>query len=205
MTLEQFDKLLASYEPVDLAPLMNALRELQDTSIAAGKEAVAAADTYYADASTRKQVIEERITSLTAERDALQLKIDAFEAPLVDAVARQENGRLQDIRGRMRAIEIDKQQIADEIELLKKAFIAGSKELYSDTVEKNRKFFVAKDEYENARGLLCGFATECERDLLKVKEATKTATNSWGFSLDSGLAGQGPDMAKLEEHYFGKR
>lgn len=203
MTIEQFNLLLSQYEPPDPTPLCDAVQELEQISIAAGDEAKKASDAYFADARARESLIKARIAELIKNRDALQTKIEAFKKPLVAATVTKDNSKLSEIKEHMKALEADRRQITDEIEMLQGAHVTGDPELYDDAVEKNARFLEAKEQYIEARGALFDIAAEQERIYSRIKGAY-SMPGPYAALAEDTRGGRGPDMEELSDHYHAK-
>lgn len=193
MTIEQFNEILEQFESEGITKLTDAFTELEQTCIAAGNEAREASRAYFADAEAQTNAIQERIATLTKQCGVLQAKIESFKKPLVAATVKRDNAKLSDIKSRMTALEVEKRQISDEIEILQSATVTGAPELYNATVEKNTLFLEMQKAFLSAKRAMNEYAQDREAFYRRIKEETTTWRGSNG--------GYGPNMEKLYNHY----
>ncbi len=190
--MTKFEEVLKGFQEADPNGILEAIREMEQISIDAGRAAKEAEKEYYADAAQSKAKVTARIEALIKQRDACQAKIAAFKKPLASATVRGDGKKLAAIKADMKELEADKTQISTELEMLQSTHIAGDVDLYTRVIQENQRTSELREQYRTAKKKVYQFAL----DMLEAYQAIKQATSN--YDLGGGI---GADLDKLDKHF----
>lgn len=165
-------------------------------SRAAAEEAAAAGKAYYASASTKKQKVDDSVSKLNKRLALIQARIDKLKYPYSTATADGDDEALEQLRGEIRELELEKSQCSSEIGLLQSTFVRGDETLYIAVKEAQDRFLTARNAVIDAARAIDDF------DLEKMIKPLVSAASNYRSEYSSGTSlGVGIDMDKLEDHY----
>ena len=191
--LTNFQEILARFQAGNPDDLKKAVDKLEEASCDAARATLAAATAYYASADEKGERIKNRILLLSKQKESYQSKIDAFKQPLIAATVAGDNASLQKIKASMKALEADKQQIFDELELLKSSHFSGDSELYDAVFVKDEYHAKLRANYLKAQDETWKVA----RAMVERWENIEERTLNW----ESRGGGSRLNLEKLEKHY----
>lgn len=189
----EFINALRRYKAANPNELLNALTDIEQSSIDAANEASRAYDAYFADVADKERKIESRVASLSEQRALAQTKMDTLKKQVANATVNDDYTRLANYRDDMKNLEDEMTQLSAETDALKHALIPGDETLYQAALVKFDRFCEALKQYNNAKLELYTFACEMGVEYEKIEKATQNYNSGGGraFSID-----------KLNAHFY---
>lgn len=172
--------------------LLDALEELSQACSEASAEAQRASKAYYANAEAKKQKITDRIEDLRKQLKGCETKIESFKKPLVSATVSGDSQKLEEIKARMKEQEVEKIQLATEIDMLESTHVSGNKDLYEAVVKKNAVHEKLRESYVSAKVE----AHTLAREIIKGYEKLQRRTQN--FHAGGGI---GANLVEIENHF----
>lgn len=172
--------------------LLDALEELSQDCSNAAAEAQRASNDYYANAKEKEKKVAERVNELKEHLEYCESNIEAFKKPLVEATVVGDREKLDSIKSSMKELEIEKDQLSTEIDMLESTHMSGDEDLYNKVVEKSTIHKNLSEVYSSAKAEAYGLAGERIVGFEKIQNRTQ--------NFYAG-GGNGPNMGELERHF----
>jgi chaperonin cofactor prefoldin len=188
-----FEQVLERFKTEDPTYILDALDQLSKNCSVAASAAQVAKRAYYADVAEKEEKIKVRITALIKQRDELQSKIGTLKKSLVSATISGDVKKLEDIKANMRALEVDKAQVADEISLLESTHVHGDEALFNKALEMAAEHENLSNAYRAAKVEVYNLACDREKTFRRIQERAQ--------NFHAG-GGNGINVEEIKKHFY---
>lgn len=166
------NEILNTVEINDYSTISDLLEELKQQNKSVARTANEACENYLADYEKRKNAITKRVNSFQGEIDKIENIIKSLQADFVNATVISNTKASETIQKKISDLEIQKQALKIQIDMLSSAHIPGDTELYEEVLKKNNLLSEANKRYRENVSKIHEIAKRQEEGWHKINEDT---------------------------------